>query len=295
VPWTLRQAQGRLVGLVATLRVKHFSGFEFFLLPSSVYARLVVLSSLSRHTRQERAGYTQTVGPMAQKDRTSMIKIIIGIGLIVLAILLFLVKNDVAMKKLAAVLGVVASIAAILVWFFPSPTQSPPTYISNENWVVYQGHSPGSLVTSLKPVIGTDRSFETSFELETNGWISIYKKISPRSLSGTSGIKFYYSGMGNPNTLEFKLIDKYETIFEAVWSGVTVTNANGPSTFWEIRYSDLRCRQYSGKCKTENDVRTLTLNPKNIDRVDFAFSNKPETGDTPGSGTVIIEEIMIIP
>ena len=222
-------------------------------------------------------------------------KIIIGTFLVALAIALFLfVKNDAAMKKLSIVLGIVSAIGGLLVWFIPPPIPAP-TYISNENWVVYPGHSSGARVTSLKPVIGTDRSFEVSFELETSGWVSIYKKVSPQLVAGTSGIKFYYSGTGNPNTLEFKLIDKYGTIFESVWSGATVTYANGPRVFWEIHYNDMRCRQNTGECKTDNDVSTSTLNPGNLDRIDFSFSNKPETGDTPGPGIVTFEEILIVP
>jgi len=38
------------VGFVATLRVEQFSGFEFFLLPSRVHARLVVATEGSVET-----------------------------------------------------------------------------------------------------------------------------------------------------------------------------------------------------------------------------------------------------
>jgi hypothetical protein len=132
-----------------------------------------------------------------------------------------------------------------------------------------------------------------SFDLKEQGWVTIYKELSPQLLVGKSGVKFSYSGTGNYNTLEFKLIEKDGTIFDAVQLDTTVT---GTSVSREIHYSDMRCWKNTGRCQTDNDVKILAFNPGNIDRIDFSFSNKPGNNrDLPGTGTVTIEYVEIIP
>ena len=136
-----------------------------------------------------------------------------------------------------------------------------------------------------------------STNLEEEGYVAIYKKLTPQLLKQTNGIGLIYSGTGAPNTLELRLIDKHETIFEAVWQNATATD--GREELKQVLYSDFRCRkivreEQPGNCRTDEDVRTLVFNPEDIDRIDFTFSNKPEIGDVAGQGTVVIKEIWVI-
>jgi F0F1-type ATP synthase membrane subunit c/vacuolar-type H+-ATPase subunit K len=187
-------------------------------------------------------------------------------------------------KVLFAAFIVILVVALVILW------SKAPIPISNANWNVTQDPSTGSRITSVKLEGGTS-GIEVSFELKERGWVAIYKKLTPQLLVGKSGVKFSYSGTGSPNTTELKLIENDQTIFEAVWPDAAVT---GNSVSQEIQYSDMRCRKTTGRCRTDNDVNTLAFNPQNIDRIDFSFSNKPEYGDIPGTGTVTIEYVEII-
>lgn len=192
--------------------------------------------------------------------------------------------------------GIVAIIVAFIAKYpFPLETSTPmsPVRITNVNWNTYQADGKGSSIESMKPVAGTDCAIEISFDLKEDGWVAIYRKLSPQSLSRTRGIEFFYRGTGVTNTIELKLIDKHETVFESVWYNATATNDQRAS--WEALYSEFKCRKGSGRCQSDEDVRTLTLNLKEVDRIDFAFSNKPDHGDVPGRGTVVIEEILTTP
>jgi hypothetical protein len=92
--------------------------------------------------------------------------------------------------------------------------------------------------------------------------------------------------------MELKIIDKNGTIFEAVWAGAT--NTEGEYFYKEISFDQLKCRLGEGNCQEESDVRTLSLIPKDIDRIDFGFSNRPEHGDVPGAVTVEIKLIIMM-
>ncbi len=163
--------------------------------------------------------------------------------------------------------------------------------ITNMGWVEYQNDGLGSIINA-SPVLQTNCEIKVSFDLKTNGWVAIYKKLEPNLLLQTHGIRFSYIGTGAANTLEFKLIEKdasgNETIFYAQWDGATSTA--GKEISQDIKYSDLICRfTLNSNCKTGAEH----IKPDLVDRIDFSFSNASNA--MPGEGEVIIKEIQIIP
>ncbi len=79
--------------------------------------------------------------------------------------------------------------------------------ITNLGWQPYSNDGLGSTIT-VNPVMGSNCAFEISFDLKHGGYVATYKKLEPKFLAWwIKGIEFSYSGMGNPNTLEFKLLN----------------------------------------------------------------------------------------
>jgi hypothetical protein len=199
-----------------------------------------------------------------------------------------------------AMVFVVAFVVIFVILRFIAPTQnsplptletSTPCLITNLGWIEYQNNSLGSTI-NVSPVLGTNCAIKTSFDLKTNDWVATYKKLEPNLLLQGQGIRFSYGGTGVANTLEFKLIEKdasgNETIFYAKWDGATFTA--GKIISLDIYYRDLICRAAPGsRCLTGAEH----INPGQVDRIDFSFSNK--SNNLPGQGEVIIEEIQLIP
>ena len=170
------------------------------------------------------------------------------------------------------------------------PTLTPqPCTITNLDWIEYQNDNLGSTI-NVSPVPETKCSIKISFDLKPKGWVAVFKKLEPKMLLQTQGLIFSYSGTGLANTLELKLIEKDEAIFEITWNGETLTN--GESKSREVRYSSLKCRLGSANRCSQGAV--VTFDPANIDRIDITFSNHPEEGDIAGQGNVIIEWIQTI-
>jgi hypothetical protein len=177
-----------------------------------------------------------------------------------------------------------AGILALALFFRPTPI-----ILTNSNWNNYVEDTARSSL-SLKAVPGTNHAIDINFDLKQGGWAGLYKKLS---LPSFRSIRFLYKGTGAPNTIELKLIDKSETVFEAIWPHTT--NTNGQSQAWEPQYGEFRCRKGTGACQDDLAVRSLTLKPEDLDRMDISFSNKSEHADEAGAGQVFIEEIQIIP
>ncbi|HMB23171.1 MAG: hypothetical protein ACM33V_03450, partial [Chloroflexota bacterium] len=97
-----------------------------------------------------------------------------------------------------------------------------------------------------------------------------------------------YSGTGEYNTLEFKLLLRYpehtgDTIYGIVWR--RDTNTNGKWVQKEVPYSDIWCWGPAEACADHPEVDVTK-----VDRLDFAVSNKP--GDDPGSGWLLIKDVF---
>jgi hypothetical protein len=164
-----------------------------------------------------------------------------------------------------------------------------PLILTNSSWIYYVEDTARSSLT-LKAVPESNYAIDVNFDLKQGGWAGIYKKLK---LPAFGRIRFLYKGTGACNTIELKLIDINDTVFEVTRAHATDTN--GQSQSWEPQYSEFQCRKGSGLCQDENAVRSLTLKPEDLDRVDISISNKSEHGDEAGPGRIIIEQIQIVP
>ena len=177
----------------------------------------------------------------------------------------------------------------------PSPTPTTPptltpciidTMDSTSGWRTYKDDKGSSI--NIKSISGrTDNAIEISYDLKEWGWLIISKKINPKILSEKEGIKFFYKGSGEPNTIELKLIygDVGGTTFGVLWNRATVTDdwvsIEVPYSYFDCWWPDDECLRYGNK-----------LDLTNVRKIEFAISNKPEDGDVYGSGRVIIDDVQ---
>ena len=139
---------------------------------------------------------------------------------------------------------------------------------------------------NIKSVPGrTDNGIEISYDLEERGWVLISKEIYPKILSEYEGLRFYYKGSGEPNTIELKLIYEDTTTFGVVRNRATV--ADNWITL-EVPYSHFDCWWPYDNCLHYGEKIDL----ENVRKIEFAISNKPEDGDVYGSGKVIIDDVQ---
>jgi len=175
----------------------------------------------------------------------------------------------------------------------PTPTPTPciiDTMDSTSGWRTYEDDEGSSI--NIESIPGktdrkTDNAIEISYDLEEWGWVLISNIIDPEILSGTKGIKFFYKGSGEPNTIELKLIygDVGGTTFGVLWNRATVTDDwvsfEVPYTYFDCWWPEDNCLLYGNE-----------LDLDKVRKIEFAISNKPEDGDASGSGKVIIDDVQ---
>ncbi|AKB52311.1 hypothetical protein MSBRW_3058 [Methanosarcina barkeri str. Wiesmoor] len=127
-----------------------------------------------------------------------------------------------------------------------------------------------------------NEAIEIAYNLKKDGFVGISKNIDSEILTDGKGIRFYYKLSGEPNTIQIKLIDKDGSQFGIYFAQ---TKAVGDWTPVEISYSNFDL------WGSESDK---SLNLKNIEKLEFVVANKPELGDSPGSGSVFIDKIEVI-
>jgi hypothetical protein len=175
----------------------------------------------------------------------------------------------------------------------PSPTPTPAsitidTMDSISGWNPYTDGGDSSVTVSS--VAGrTDNAIEISFDLKEGGWVGISKELDSEVLSALPGaerIRFFYTGSDAPNTIELKLLtqpddNEESAVFSVSWSNATAADG---WRFLEAPISKFACWAETG-CR-HDEIFDL----KNLWKIDFAISNKSR--DTPGRGTVIIDDIQ---
>ena len=169
------------------------------------------------------------------------------------------------------------------------PTSAPFSIFTDKGWKTYKREESNPLIDIASISGRVDNAIEVTFDIQRDSWVGISKDITPGLLSGTSGIFFIYKGEGKPNTLEFKLIDEQGTVFSVLWNSATVTNDKW--ILLGVLYDQFECWKTTGICP---DNQVLNLEPAKIVKIDFAFSNKVDTEDEPGSGKVIIDDIYVV-
>ena len=166
----------------------------------------------------------------------------------------------------------------------PTPSNIIDSMESTMVWYTHKDDMGSSLNRKLIPG-KTDNGIEISYDLKEGGWVLISKVIDPEILSEYEGIRFYYKGSGEPNTIELKLIYEDTTTFAVEWHGATVADD------WvsvEVPYSGFNCLWPADNCQRHGNELDL----KKVKKIEFAISNKPDHGDAYGSGWVIIDDVQ---
>jgi hypothetical protein len=198
-----------------------------------------------------------------------------------------------ASEKLGLVLAV-AGIAVSIAIFVIQESRPPPTRTvtlsamrSTAGWVPYS--RAGSSVTLLPSPEGR-RPFSLSYSVRDSSWVGITMRIPAGVLSGTDLIEFAYRGNGAPNSLEFKLLypalGGEAPIFATIWRHSTDTH--GSRRLIRIPYADFSCWPGTGCREGE------PLDPGRVEKIDFAVSDKPDSGDVAGTGSITFENVVAI-
>jgi len=175
---------------------------------------------------------------------------------------------------------------------FVIPTVTPtPIIVDNMNglsgWERIPDYKGSSI--DVQSVHGLyDNAIEISYDLKEDGYVVISKEIDPEILTETEGLNFYYKGSGKPNTIEFKLVygkDFDETTYGILWNKATIVDN---WIFIEVPYNHFSCWWPENNCERYGNK----LDVKNVRKIEFAISNKPNDGDMYGSGWLIIDEIQ---
>lgn len=214
-----------------------------------------------------------------------------GIGGILLTIGIIL-HVDVRNKKYVWFLPLIIGVALFSLPVQTSQPLEPPTPTTNiidsmeksMVWHTDKDDMGSSLNRKLIPG-RTDNGIEISYDLKERGWVLISKVIDPEILSEYEGIRFYYKGSGEPNTIELKLIYEDTTTFAVEWHGATVADD------WmsvEVPYSGFDCWWPADNCLRHGNELDL----EKVRKIEFTISNKPDDGDIYGSGWVIIDDVQ---
>jgi len=155
---------------------------------------------------------------------------------------------------------------------------------SIEGWDTLEDAEGSSI--SIKPIIGRrGNGLEISYDLKEGGWVGISREIEPEVLLEAPGLEFSHYGIsGGQNTVEFRLVYEDNTTFGISWSKKTVTDG------WSIRqalFSDFDCMEPQDKCRSYGN----RPDPNNVSRIELVISNHPKSGDVPGAGALIIDQI----
>ena len=170
----------------------------------------------------------------------------------------------------------------------PSPTATSTSIIDTMDSISGWRTDKHEGSINIKSVPGrTGNAIEIAFDLKEWGYVWISKVINPEILSNKEGIRFFYKGSGEPNTIALKLVygDVDGTTFGVLWNSATVTDdwvtVEVPYGYFDCWWPQDSCLRYGNE---------LDLN--NVRKIEFAISNRPEEGDVCGSGKVIIDDVQ---
>ncbi len=174
-----------------------------------------------------------------------------------------------------------------------TPAPTPVTIDAMDGvslWNPYLDDKGSSITYGLAPG-ETTNAMELVYSVNRDGYAAVSREISSDILNGTKAIRFSYKGSGDvnqiaPNTIELKLLYKPDAndksaVFGVVWNHATDVQ-NWTSV--EAPYSLFVCWLATG-CQPGE-----ALDPTKVWKIDVAISNK--LGDTPGRGTVLIDDIQ---
>ena len=173
-----------------------------------------------------------------------------------------------------------------------SPGDLTPDIDPMDNAANWNGYTGGTGAMDLGLVTGeTNQAIAVTYTLNEHDYVGIEKKIIPCQLFGTRGIRFSYNGSGASSTLEIKFIYTPDDLGqEAVFSLVlnSATDTGGQWLSMEADYSEFQCWPDTG-CSAMD-----VLDVSRVARIDFAISNKPDKGDMPGTGIMLIDNVQTI-
>lgn len=166
-----------------------------------------------------------------------------------------------------------------------APTENPDLIDNMEHttgWDSYQDDQGSSLSLRLVPGTAGD-AVELGYDLVQWGYVGIEREMGEVDLSQAAGLRYLYRGSGTPATIETKLIR-----FDGAVFGYNLARGTARSEWGrvEIPFSEFKCWPDTG-CQEEQ-----AIDPKAIARLDFAVSIKE--GDTPGQGSLVIDQIEMV-
>jgi hypothetical protein len=134
-------------------------------------------------------------------------------------------------------------------------------------------------------------ALELSYDVGDWGYVVVTKGVNATLLKDSVGISFRYKGSGAVNSIEFKLILKYEGDTGDTTFGKLIRRATDTGDEWiqeDVLYTDMECWWPEENCELHGDQ----LDTAAVLRLDFVVSNKE--GDDPGEGVVYFTDVVTI-
>lgn len=156
---------------------------------------------------------------------------------------------------------------------------------SVEGWKIIKDDYGSAINISSEPGI-KDMAINISYDLTEGGWVGISKELDPNLLPRASGLNFSCFGLGNQNTIELRMISENGATFNISWARL---KANEIWSYHRALYDNLKCSDLEKQCN---------FDPNKIKKIEFIISNQAGVEDTPGQGSLMLDnvhEIMAIP
>jgi hypothetical protein len=152
-------------------------------------------------------------------------------------------------------------------------------------WNTYLDDKGSSITVGLAPG-RTTNAMELSYTVKKDGYAAVSREISSEILASTKAIGFSFKGSGAPNTIELKLLYKPNDNGKSAIFGVLWNRATDVKNWTSVvaPYSLFVCWTATG-CEPGE-----ALDPSKVWKIDIAISSK--AGDTPGSGTILVDDVQ---
>lgn len=185
----------------------------------------------------------------------------------------------------------------------PTPTATPAPLVlasteSTRGWTLDSSHAYGKAANnSMGQAAGRDgKAVRISYEITEFGSLMFNRALDFQTVLHTSGIRFSYqggdiNGSGANNTIEIRLIFRWPEDHEEVLFDYTINNATNTHGEWKtvtLPYDQFTCQFPAVLCRAHQNTVDLSY----ITRVELALSNKPDKGDVPGQGFLILEDMF---
>ena len=176
----------------------------------------------------------------------------------------------------------------------PEPTPSPVVVVDTAtqwNWTLNTNSTKSTGTANAISVV--EDALMLSYEVGEDGYVVLTSNIPAGVLAEAEGISFRYKGTGADNSIEFKLMLRFNGDTGDTTYGKLIQHSSNTKGEWvqvELAFEDLTCWWPEENCNIYGDL----LNPNMVQRLDFVVANKIDANDDPGKGLIYFTDVFAI-